>query len=130
ATSSVSHPAPPPVSRTNASSLQPDGGPGAARPRSPRCVASGPDAKVSPTLRQRRGNGAVVHLSQELELREIHMKTASAKAAFRRRPGASDGVLVSPEWLQAHLSDPHLRLLEVEVGQAASANWHMAGGGL
>ena len=48
--------------------------------------------------------------AQELELREIHMKTASAKAAFRLHPGASDGVLVHPEWLQAHLSDPHVRV--------------------
>ena len=36
------------------------------------------------------------------------MKTASAKAAFRTRPGTSDEVLVNPEWLQAHLSDPHV----------------------
>src|SRR5437016_629849 len=90
-------------------------------------MVTGPDAKVSPTLRQRRGNGAVVHLSQELELREIHMKTASAKAAFRRRPGASDGVLVSPEWLQAHLSDPHVRVVEVDVSKAAYDNWHIDG---
>jgi rhodanese-related sulfurtransferase len=90
-------------------------------------VAFGPAAKVSPTLRQRCVNGAVVHLSQELELREIHMTTPSAKAAFSRRPGASDGVLVHPEWLQAHLSDPHVRVVEVDVSTAAYDNWHIDG---
>ena len=55
------------------------------------------------------------------------MKTASAKAAFRQRPGASDGVLVHPEWLQAHLSDPHVRVVEVDVSTAAYDNWHIDG---
>jgi len=65
--------------------------------------------------------------ARELELREIHMKTASAKAAFRPRPGTSDGVLVHPEWLQAHLSDPHVRVVEVDVSTAAYDNWHIDG---
>ena len=55
------------------------------------------------------------------------MKTASAKAAFRLRPGAGDEVLVHPEWLQAHLSDPHVRVVEVDVSTAAYDNWHIDG---
>jgi thiosulfate/3-mercaptopyruvate sulfurtransferase len=55
------------------------------------------------------------------------MKTASAKAAFGPRPGTSDGVLVHPEWLQAHLSDPHVRVVEVDVSTAAYDNWHIDG---
>ena len=55
------------------------------------------------------------------------MKTAPAKAAFRPRPGTSDGVLVDPEWLQAHLSDPHVRVIEVDVSTAAYDNWHIDG---
>ena len=55
------------------------------------------------------------------------MKTASAKAASMPRPGTSDGVLVHPEWLQAHLSDPHVRVVEVDVSTAAYDNWHIDG---
>ena len=55
------------------------------------------------------------------------MKTESAKAAFRPRPGTGDGVLVRPEWLQAHLSDPRVRVVEVDVSAAAYDNWHIDG---
>src|SRR5689334_12190356 len=65
--------------------------------------------------------------AQELELREIHMKTGPAKAEFRPRPATSDGVLVHPEWLQAHLSDPQVRVVEVDVSPAAYDDWHIDG---
>src|SRR3984957_8896212 len=55
------------------------------------------------------------------------MKTASAKAAFKPRAGTSDEVLVRPEWLQAHLSDPHVRVVEVDVSTAAYNDWHIDG---
>jgi len=55
------------------------------------------------------------------------MKTASAKAAFKPRAGTSDEVLVRPEWLQAHLSDPHVRVVEVDVSTAAYDDWHIDG---
>ena len=55
------------------------------------------------------------------------MKTVSEKAAFRPSPGTSDEVLVHPEWLQAHLSDPHVRVVEVDVSAAAYDEWHIDG---
>jgi thiosulfate/3-mercaptopyruvate sulfurtransferase len=55
------------------------------------------------------------------------MKTASATAVSTPRPGTGDGVLVDPEWLQAHLSDPHVRVVEVDVSAAAYDDWHIDG---
>ena len=55
------------------------------------------------------------------------MKTASAKAVSTRRPGTSDSVLVGPQWLQAHLSDPRVRVVEVDVSTAAYDDWHIDG---
>ena len=34
------------------------------------------------------------------------MKTASEKAASKPGPSTGDGVLVDPQWLEAHLLDP------------------------
>ncbi len=39
----------------------------------------------------------------------------------------SEGVLVSPEWLAAHLSDPDLRVVEVDVSSVAYDDWHVDG---
>ena len=55
------------------------------------------------------------------------MKTTAATTAFRPGPGASDRVLVDPEWLQAHLSDPHVRVVEVDVSPTAYDEWHIDG---
>src|SRR5260370_6021347 len=55
------------------------------------------------------------------------MKTASAKAVSTLRPGTSDRVLVDPQWLQAHLSDPRVRVVEVDVSTAAYDDWHIDG---
>ena len=55
------------------------------------------------------------------------MKTTAATTAFRPGPGTSDRVLVDPEWLQAHLSDPHVRVVEVDVSAAAYDDWHIDG---
>ena len=55
------------------------------------------------------------------------MKTVSATAVSRPRPGTSDGVLVDPGWLQAHLSDPRVRVVEVDVSAAAYDDWHIDG---
>jgi len=55
------------------------------------------------------------------------MKTAKATTALRPHPDTSDGVLVHPEWLQAHLSGPHVRVVEVDVSAAAYDDWHIDG---
>jgi thiosulfate/3-mercaptopyruvate sulfurtransferase len=34
---------------------------------------------------------------------------------------------VNPEWLQAHLSDPHVRVIEVDVSATAYDEWHIDG---
>jgi len=43
------------------------------------------------------------------------------------RPGTADGVLADPGWLQAHLSDPRVRVVEVDVSPAAYNDWHIDG---
>ena len=53
------------------------------------------------------------------------MKTASATTVSN--PGTSHGVLVDPEWLQAHLSDPRVRVIEIDVSAAAYNDWHIDG---
>jgi thiosulfate/3-mercaptopyruvate sulfurtransferase len=53
------------------------------------------------------------------------MKTAMDAAT--PHPGTSDGVLVDPGWLQAHLSDPRVRVVEVDVSTAAYNDWHIDG---
>ena len=55
------------------------------------------------------------------------MKTTAATTAFRPGPGASDQVLVDPEWLQAHVSDPNVRVVEVDVSATAYHEWHIDG---
>ena len=53
------------------------------------------------------------------------MKTAMD--AYTPRPGAGDGVLADPGWLHAHLSDPRVRVVEVDVSPAAYNDWHIDG---
>lgn len=55
------------------------------------------------------------------------MKTATAQAASGPSPGAADGVLVDRHWLDAHLSDPRVRVVEVDVSPAAYDDWHIDG---
>jgi thiosulfate/3-mercaptopyruvate sulfurtransferase len=38
---------------------------------------------------------------------------------------AAPGVLVSPEWLEAHLHDPVVRVVEVDVSSLAYDEWHI-----
>ena len=40
---------------------------------------------------------------------------------------AHDGVLVDPAWLEAHLHDPALRVVEVDVSRLAYDEWHIDG---
>jgi thiosulfate/3-mercaptopyruvate sulfurtransferase len=53
------------------------------------------------------------------------MKTAIEVSASQL--GTSDDVLVDPEWLQARLSDPRVRVVEVDVSAAAHNDWHIDG---
>src|SRR5258707_2880881 len=55
------------------------------------------------------------------------MKTASRKAASKPGPGTGDGVLVDPRWLEAHLFDPRVRVVEIDVSPAAYGDWHIDG---
>jgi thiosulfate/3-mercaptopyruvate sulfurtransferase len=54
------------------------------------------------------------------------MKTTTPRTATPR-PGTDDGVLVDPGWLRAHLSDPRVRVVEVDVSRAAYDDWHIDG---
>src|SRR5260370_6823173 len=55
------------------------------------------------------------------------MKTASRKAASKPGSGTGDGVLVDPRWLEAHLFDPRVRVVEIDVSPAAYGDWHIDG---
>ena len=41
--------------------------------------------------------------------------------------GSREDVLVSPQWLTAHLGDPRVRVVEVDVSSAAYDDWHIDG---
>jgi thiosulfate/3-mercaptopyruvate sulfurtransferase len=55
------------------------------------------------------------------------MKTAAEKVASRPGPGTGEGMLVDAQWLEAHLADPNVRVVEVDVSPAAYDNWHIDG---
>ncbi|HVB43881.1 MAG TPA: sulfurtransferase [Streptosporangiaceae bacterium] len=42
-------------------------------------------------------------------------------------PAVRDGVLVDPAWLEAHLGDPGMRVVEVDVSRLAYDEWHIDG---
>jgi thiosulfate/3-mercaptopyruvate sulfurtransferase len=54
------------------------------------------------------------------------MKTAAIQNATSRGRSAAD-VLVSADWLQAHLQDPAVRVVEVDVSRLAYDEWHIDG---
>jgi len=54
------------------------------------------------------------------------MKTTVEKVVTRSGPGAG-GVLVDPQWLEDHLGDPRVRVVEVDVSPAAYEEWHVQG---
>ena len=43
------------------------------------------------------------------------------------QPAIRDAVLVDPGWLEAHLHDPSVRVVEVDVSRRAYDEWHIAG---
>ena len=53
------------------------------------------------------------------------MKTVTQPAASKPSPGTQ--VLVDPQWLHAHLDDPRVRVVEVDVSPAAYDDWHIDG---
>ena len=55
------------------------------------------------------------------------MKTAPTKAVTEQAPGTPDGVLVDPAWLERHLHDPAVRVVEVDVSPAAYDDGHIEG---
>jgi thiosulfate/3-mercaptopyruvate sulfurtransferase len=55
------------------------------------------------------------------------VKTATEQTASRPGRGAGDGVLVDRHWLGAHLRDPQVRVVEVDVSPAAYDDWHIDG---
>ena len=53
--------------------------------------------------------------------------TTAADKTPTRAPGAGDGVLAEPEWLEAHLDDPTVRVVEVDVSRLAHEQGHIDG---
>jgi thiosulfate/3-mercaptopyruvate sulfurtransferase len=54
------------------------------------------------------------------------MKSTSLPTVSGTRTGTED-VLVDPEWLTSHLTDPDVRVVEVDVSAAAYDDWHIDG---
>jgi thiosulfate/3-mercaptopyruvate sulfurtransferase len=54
------------------------------------------------------------------------MKTAAEQATSRSGPNTA-GALVDPQWLEDHLGDPRVRVVEVDVSPAAHQDWHIDG---
>jgi len=55
------------------------------------------------------------------------MRTATEQATSRPGPGAVGEMLVDRHWLDAHLLDPQVRVIEVDVSPAAYDDWHIDG---
>jgi thiosulfate/3-mercaptopyruvate sulfurtransferase len=55
------------------------------------------------------------------------MRTAADLSATERPPGTGGEVLVDRHWLRAHLDDPRVRVVEVDVSPAAYNDWHING---
>ena len=55
------------------------------------------------------------------------MKIASQREAFTQSPGTSGDVLVEAGWLRDHLTDPQVRVVEVDVSPANYRDWHIDG---
>jgi len=81
-------------------------------------------ANLAAMLRQGRRRRP---MAKERERREVRMKATAVTAVSTPRPAPSDQVLVDPEWLQARLCDPRVRVVEVDVSPAAYDNWHIDG---
>ena len=55
------------------------------------------------------------------------MNTTADLSETRRVPRAGAEVLVDAQWLSAHLHDPRVRVVEVDVSRAAYDDWHIDG---
>jgi thiosulfate/3-mercaptopyruvate sulfurtransferase len=55
------------------------------------------------------------------------MKTAADKPATGPGSGTAGAVLANPRWLAAHLRDPRVRVVEVDVSPKAYDGWHVDG---
>ena len=55
------------------------------------------------------------------------MKTRSAQIQPAQPPATGHGVLVDAGWLDAHLHDPAVRVVEVDVSRRAHDEWHIDG---
>jgi thiosulfate/3-mercaptopyruvate sulfurtransferase len=53
--------------------------------------------------------------------------TAARTPGSSPQPDLSDGILVGPGWLAAHLNDADLRIVEIDVSPAAYDSWHIDG---
>src|SRR5215467_7189298 len=55
------------------------------------------------------------------------MKTATFQNGAAPDRDAAPDVLVSAQWLEAHLHDPAVRVVEVDVSRLAYDEWHIDG---
>jgi thiosulfate/3-mercaptopyruvate sulfurtransferase len=55
------------------------------------------------------------------------MKPATVQNPAARDRGTAADVLVSADWLEAHLQDPAVRVVEVDVSRLAYDEWHIDG---
>jgi thiosulfate/3-mercaptopyruvate sulfurtransferase len=72
----------------------------------------------------RRGHpGRGINAPQEAEM----TIQAAPQANLSGERGRADHALVTPEWLEAHLDDPAMRVIEVAVSRLAYDEWHIRG---
>ncbi len=58
------------------------------------------------------------------------MMKVTDQPAAQPEPGPRHEALVDPDWLEAHLDDPLVRVVEVDVSPAAYSDWHISGAAL
>src|SRR6185437_10102248 len=111
------------------------GYPRAARRAARRDLKTGPEnrpedkaAKVSPTSAQRDRKAAVVERSPRTTAvpGEVSMKTTADPPTTVTSEDAG-GVLTDRQWLAAHIHDPLVRVIEVDVSPAAYNDWRIDG---
>ena len=105
---------------TKSCSPRPDGDPG----RRPADRRQG-FANIAATWRQRRRRRTVPEGNRRSG--EVPMKTTADPPAARARQGTGGEVLAGRQWLAAHLHDPLVRVVEVDVSPAAYNDWHIDG---
>jgi 3-mercaptopyruvate sulfurtransferase SseA/pimeloyl-ACP methyl ester carboxylesterase len=75
------------------------------------------------------GAGHMINMERPAEVNEL-LTRFLGRLYPRDETAGGDRVLVDPGWLEAHLHDPSVRVVEVDVTRAAHDQWHIDGAAL